>query len=202
MTKNEFMSAVSERLSGLPQDDIDKALEYFSEMIDEHIEDGLSEEEAVSKIGSIDDAVSSIPGDIPVPKIIKTKAKKDRSLKTWELVLLIAGSPLWISLLIASFAVLLGFNIAIWAIVAAFYMVTLALALSSVVCIAAGFILIFVSQIPKGLFAISAGAICAGLAILFFHLSNLVAKGIVKLSKKIILAIKLCFRRKEKNKNE
>lgn len=199
MTKNEFMSAVSERLSGLPQDDIDKALEYFSEMIDEHIEDGLSEEEAVSKIGSIDDAVSSIPGDIPVPKIIKTKVKKDRSLKTWELVLLIVGSPLWVSLLLASLAVLISFCIAVWAIVIAFYIVTLALALTSVVCIAAGFILIFVSQTPKGLFAISAGAICAGLAILFFLLSNLVAKGIVKLIRKIISAIKLLFKRKEKN---
>lgn len=52
MTKEQFLRAVRERLTGLPQSDIDRSLDFYSEMIDDRIDEGLSEEEAVAAMGS------------------------------------------------------------------------------------------------------------------------------------------------------
>ncbi|MGN1118052.1 MAG: DUF4097 family beta strand repeat-containing protein, partial [Acutalibacteraceae bacterium] len=52
-----------EKIAQLPQNDIDSFSQYVGEMIDDRIEDGLSEEEAVADIGSIDDIVKAILSD-------------------------------------------------------------------------------------------------------------------------------------------
>ena len=58
MNKQEFVERLRKGLSGLPQDDIEERLTFYSEMIDDRMEEGLSEEEAVGEIGSVDDAVT------------------------------------------------------------------------------------------------------------------------------------------------
>lgn len=60
MTKIEFLTALAARLSGIPADDRQKSLEYYAEMIDDRIDDGLSEEEAVNAVGSMDAIVEEI----------------------------------------------------------------------------------------------------------------------------------------------
>ena len=60
MTKQEFLSRLREGLSGLPEDDIAERLTFYGEMIDDRIEDGLSEEEAVAEVGSVDDIAAQI----------------------------------------------------------------------------------------------------------------------------------------------
>ena len=53
MNKQEFLSGLRKGLCGLPQDDIEERLSFYGEMIDGRIEEGLSEEEAVSEIGAL-----------------------------------------------------------------------------------------------------------------------------------------------------
>ena len=48
MNKQEFLSQLRKGLAGLPQNDIEERLAFYGEMIDDRIEEGLSEEEAVS----------------------------------------------------------------------------------------------------------------------------------------------------------
>ena len=55
MTKNEFISRLRTRLSGLPKDEIEERLAFYSETIDDRIEDGLTQEEAVADLGDVDD---------------------------------------------------------------------------------------------------------------------------------------------------
>ena len=52
MSKQEFLAQLRKSLSGLPQEDIEERLTFYSEMIEDHIEEGLPEEEAVSAVGS------------------------------------------------------------------------------------------------------------------------------------------------------
>ena len=66
MTKTEFLDELRSRLSGLPQSDLDERLLYFREMIDDRMEDGLTEEEAVSDIGSVDEIVDHIMEETPL----------------------------------------------------------------------------------------------------------------------------------------
>ena len=63
MTKREFLSRLNEGLSGLPQEDAAGRLAFYSEMIDDRIEDGLSEEEAVAGIGPVEKIVAQIIED-------------------------------------------------------------------------------------------------------------------------------------------
>ena len=76
MTKVEFLAELRAALAGLPEADIEKSLDFYSEMIDDRVEDGLPEEEAVAALGSIEDIKTQILKDIPITKIIKEKVKK------------------------------------------------------------------------------------------------------------------------------
>lgn len=71
MNKADFLSELKARLSGLAEADIASSLDYYGEMIDERIEDGLSEGEAVAAIGSVEQAAEQILSEIPLPRIIK-----------------------------------------------------------------------------------------------------------------------------------
>ena len=54
MTKLAFLDELEKRLSQLPQEEIDKHLSYYAEMIDDMTEDGMDEAAAVEKLGYAD----------------------------------------------------------------------------------------------------------------------------------------------------
>ena len=85
MTKQEFLNALSERLQGIPKEDREKSLEYYSEMIDDRTEDGLTEEQAVKAMGSVGEIADRIINDMPVEKLLKTKVTPKRKLSAWEI---------------------------------------------------------------------------------------------------------------------
>ena len=116
MCKQEFLAQLRQGLSGLPQEDIEERLTFYSEMLDDRIEEGLSEEDAVAQIGTVEKIVSQIMSEIPLTKLVKEKVKPKRALRAWEIVLLILGSPIWLSLLIAAAAVVLSVYAAIWSV--------------------------------------------------------------------------------------
>ena len=88
MTKHEFLLSLQDRLSGLPQDDVEERLTFYCEMIEDRMEEGLSEEEAVSAIGSVDEIAAQIVADIALAGNAKEKTKPHRA---WEIVFLALG---------------------------------------------------------------------------------------------------------------
>lgn len=66
MIKKEFLSQLRTGLAGLPQRDIEERLSFYSEMIDDRMEEGLPEEEAVAAVGNVQDIVSQIIGTFPL----------------------------------------------------------------------------------------------------------------------------------------
>ena len=60
MKKNDFLEKLEKLLDGLPKCDIDSSVEYYSEMIDDKMEEGLSEEEAVAAIGTPEEIAENI----------------------------------------------------------------------------------------------------------------------------------------------
>ena len=111
MLKQEFLAQLRDALCGLPQCDIDERLTFYSEIIDDRMEDGLPEEEAVAAVGSVDEIFTQVVAEIPFSKIVKERIKPKRRLTAWEIVLLALGSPIWLSLGIAAFAVILSLYI-------------------------------------------------------------------------------------------
>ena len=106
MSKQEFLAELKAGLNGLPQEDIEERLTFYSEMIDDRMEEGLTEEEAVLAIGTVNEVITQILTDTPLSKLVKERVKPKRTLKAWEIVLLALGAPIWLSLLIAVLAVL------------------------------------------------------------------------------------------------
>ena len=117
----KFLDELRNRLSGLPQEDIEERIAFYEEMIDDRMEDGVSEEEAVSRIGSVENIARQIMSEIPLTKLVQEKVKPKRNLRAWEIVLLVLGSPLWISLLISVLAIIFSVYVTIWSVVLVVY---------------------------------------------------------------------------------
>ncbi len=197
MIKQEFLAKLRKGISGLPQDDIEERLTFYSEMIDDRMEEGLSEEEAIAEIGSVNDVILQILSDIPLTKLVKEKVKPNRSLKAWEIVLLILGSPVWFPLLIAAVIIVLSVYIVIWLVVIVLYAADLSIAAGGVAGLAAVVTYFINGNISGALMFFGVGLVCAGIAILLFFGFNQVTKGILYLSKKMLLGIKNLFIKKE-----
>ena len=52
MTKQLFLNELSAALHGLSREERYRTLSYYDELIDDRVEDGQSEEEAVESLGS------------------------------------------------------------------------------------------------------------------------------------------------------
>ncbi len=197
MRKHEFLDALRLRLSGLPQDDIEERLGFYAEMIDDRIEDGLTEEEAVSAIGSVEDVVSQILLDTPMAKLVKEKIKPKRRMRAWEIILLAVGSPVWVPLLIAALVVFLAIYIVIWSVVVSLWSVFASLAACGGGGLAVGIVFLVTGNALSGGLMLAAAPVCAGLAIFSFFGCKEATRGMAKLTKAIALGTKKLLIRKE-----
>ncbi len=196
MNKEQFLAAIKDRISGLPQSDIDKSLDYYGEMIDDYIEEGLTSEEAVAAMGTVEEIASQILIDTPLPKLMKAKVCPTRALRIWEIVLLVLGSPIWLSLLLAVISVLFSLYIVIWSFVIVLYAANLCVAVGALSYLTGSVFFGFTGNFPNSLLFFGGGLICAGITILLFFAFNKVTFGIIKLSKLIVLWVKSWFLRK------
>ncbi len=197
MTKREFLLSLKDRLSGLPQDEVFERLSFYGEMIEDRMEEGLPEEQAVSQIGSVEDVAAQIAAEIPLVKIAKQKLKPKRHLKAWEIILLALGSPMWISLIIAALAVIFSLYVSMWSVI-----VSLWAAFGSLVGGAVGAVASAVGVAGSGNYLgaaamIGAAAVCAGLSVFLFFGCKAASKGALLLTKKIILWLKNLLIKKE-----
>lgn len=193
MKKIEFILALHNRLSGLPHEEVEERLLFYSEMIDDRMEEGMSEEEAVAAIGSVDEIVQQILADIPLSSLAKQWVKPKRRLRGGEILMLVLGSPIWLSLLIAAFAVVLSVYVALWAVVASLWAVPVSLIGTALGCVILGAVSLIHNSSVVCIALMGAGLVCAGLSILAFFGCKACTKGAAWLSRKLVLAIKTCF---------
>lgn len=199
MNKQEFLDQLRNKLSGLPKEDIEERISFYREMIEDHIDDGATEEEAVSSIGSVDEVVKTIMAEIPLSKLVKNKAKtrQKKSMPIWAIVLLVLGFPVWFPILLSLIIVVFSFYITLWSIIIAFYAVDLALAFSAIACVIAAVGGFVTGRLAFGLFAIGSCLVLAGLSILMFFGIWYLVKGVVFITGKMLLGIKSLFIGKE-----
>ncbi len=198
MRKQEFMDQLWKKLSNLPKEEIEERLNFYGEMIDDRIEEGLSEEEAVAAIGTIDEVAAQIIEDVPLKKTAKEKFKPKRRLNAWEIVLLVLGFPIWFSLLIVvPFAVTVSIYASLWSVIVSLWAVFGALVGSAVGVFIGSICLIFVGYVPVGIALIGASLACAGLSVFLFFGCKAVTKGTVLLTKTIFSGLKNLFVKKE-----
>ncbi len=190
MLKKEFSEELGKKLKGLPKDEIEERIAFYGEMIDDRMEEGLSEDEAVAGVGDVDDIAKQIVADVPLSKIVKEKIKPKRKMRAWEIVLLVLGSPVWIAILLSLFAVVLSLYIVWWAMVVCFWCCFAVFAAAFFGGIGASVLFICQGHTAAGVFMIGASVLCAGLAIFTFFGCKAATKGALILTKKIAVGIK------------
>lgn len=186
MNKDQFLQALRGKLWGLSADDIAERIAFYSEAIDDRMEDGSTEEEAVAQLGTVDEIAGGILKEIPTPP----KAEKKSGSSPMNIVLLAVGSPIWFALLTAAFAV-------IWSLVVSFWSVGVALVASGLILVAGTVLFCVMGKVGVGLFVLGVGLFCIGLGIFAILSCVYATKGAAMLMKKLVLWIVDLFVHKE-----
>ncbi len=155
MNRKEFLRSLSRSLRGMPRAERAQSLEYYGEMIQDRMEEGLSEEEAVACLDSADEIARQILESNGVQE------KRRNRAPIWMIALIVLGSPLWLTLLFAFLAVVLAAYIVAWSLIAALYAVLLGMAVCGP-CGALGLVV----ELAKGNFSLAVLLLGAGCALL------------------------------------
>jgi uncharacterized membrane protein len=182
-------------MAGLPQQTVERTVEYYSELIADSVEDGLSEEEAVARLGSLDEIVANVVKDTPLTQIVQTRVqeKKAKGVSGWVILLLVLGAPVWLPLLIAVLAVIFALYIALWAVVVSLWAAVAAVILAGIAAIAGGIVELCRLHLGQGLVLLGGGRMCLGLCVVAFLLMKLITLGTVKLCKLLWTGVKSLF---------
>ena len=175
MNKKEFLVRLQKGLSRLPAKEREERLTFYSEGIDDRIEEGLFEEDAVAALGCVDEIVAQALEEGAALK--EEKTEKCKKKKAWGITLVVLGSPLWLSLLIAAIVVVIsiyaavwgGFVVSFWSVIVSFWAVFISLVAGIVGGAVGGIFFICTGRVLTGFAFIAAALVCVGLTIFAFY---------------------------------
>ena len=226
MNKLEFINGLGSRLDPIPRDEIQTILDYYVESVADRMEDGMTEEEAIESFGDLDQLAANIlveqgylapprapePVSAPTTELPNLQSAPTTELPTlqpaakpepkkrfpwWAIVLLVLGSPIWLSLGIAAAAVVLTVYIVVLALLFSLWCIAVSFTAAGI----AGAVLSFFAPFTPDTFAIrllSCGAclVLVGIGILLLPVCRAASDGFARLHKKVWNKI----RRKEEEK--
>ena len=199
--KDVFLSELKKGLEGFAEEDIQKFVDFYAEMIDDRIEDGKTEEEAVADLGDVNEITQQIQMEMPLPKLMCAKMKPKHRLSAWEIVLITLGFPIWGSFAISIIAVVLSLFVSLWAVLISFYAVPVSLAASALGCLFAVVVFAVQGFFTQALLVLGAVLLLSGFAIVMFLACNIAVRGCVWCTKMMFRGIKRIFIRKRGEEN-
>lgn len=195
MTKQLFLNELSAALHGLPREERYRTLSYYDELIDDRVEDGQSEEDAVESLGSPEQIAREILGEEEPPVSTGT------GRKVWMIILLVLGFPFWGSLLLAAAIVLMCVYICLF--LPAFVLGVMALAFLAgalIGVVGTPFLIwdvgLLTGGLPAGLFQLGMSVALLGLAVLSALGFYFTGKATVKAGRAIWRWIRRSFSKK------
>ena len=197
MTKQEFLTQLHFKISKLPQAEIQKSLDYYSEIIDDRIEDGMTETEAIKSLDNMDTIVEQIMCSSSFVSLIGARAKSGKTLGVGAVIAISLTFPIWFPLIISAFAVIFSlFTVAV-SLVFSLFALLFALAVSGLALIGTS-PLLFAENIFKGLFQLGGGFICISISVLLFAPTVALSKLIIKVPPFVVRKIKSLISKKPK----
>lgn len=198
MSKADFLRLLERALAQLSEEERQKNLEYYSELLDDMMEEGVTEAEATAKLGSPNQIAQSILQEMPLGKLVSTRMKPKSGWTPLAIVLAVVGSPVWVPLLLATVAIVLAVFVSIWALGFAVVAVVLGLV---VAVVATPIIAIRAATLtlPMGLLLLGAGLLLLGLCVLGGLMAVELCKLLWQLTVWLAHKIKGLFIRKEEN---
>ena len=190
MTKNAYLSELADRLRQLPQSEIDKSIAYYSEIIDDRMEEGCSEEEAVNGLEAPVTAAERILQDAPLGMLVRERIRPKQAVSGWIIALLVIGFPVWFPLLLAAAGIVFAMYVVVWSLVFAFFASTFAVGTASLAVLITAFV-----RAGEGaglIFALlGVGLLGIGCFILMGLATWMAASGVVRLKAALIRSLKM-----------
>lgn len=188
MEKKQFLKELERRLSVLPDEEVEGYKSFYSEAIDDRVEDGKSEAEAIDDLGGIDEVINQILSEKSITSLVKQKYKPRRRVRPIEIILLILGFPVWFPLMVTFLALLFVAYLLVWVFVIVTYSIEISLGAVGI----AG-VVVFFGAWQDGILNygyLGYGLLGLGGTILFFFVCKFATKVTIKLAKKIALGVK------------
>ena len=196
MNKQEYLEALRGALAQMPQEEREKQLSYYDELIADMCEDGMSETEAVARLGDPAAVAQELLTALPLGTLIKTSIKPKKDWSPLAVVLIVLGFPVWFPLLLSFGAILLSMLITLWALAISFAAVVLALGLAAVAIPIAAVTGVLVETSP--IVIVGSMLTLAGLCVLGALAIPPLFRGVVRLCRAIGRGVKSIFIKKEK----
>ena len=121
MTRKQFLEGLRQELHGLPQREIEQTLHYYTEIIADRMEEGMTEEEAVAKMEPMHVIARRVAADF------KGAAAPRAKMSGFMIAMIILGFPLWFPLLVTGAALMVVMLTLAWVMVLVLWAVCLAL---------------------------------------------------------------------------
>ena len=211
MSKREFLEALRSKLAGLSQEEREKTMIYYSEMIEDRMEEGATEEEAVAAVGEFEDILAGVPHSSmpqpvpweqpePEPEIetepkpkaepVQPKSTKNNNSQLVKAIIILVSAPIWFPVVITVVSLLFSLVVTVFS-----------LGVSLIGVGIGGFfsmIRFFVDgRIPQGFFMMGLGFAGTGIAILCIAGLTSLGKWCVNLCKKGFAKLKELVKGKE-----
>lgn len=132
MTKTDFINSLKEKLYKIEAKDVDVTISYYSEMIDDYVDSGYSEEEAINKMGSIEQIISEYETSNQDVDKASNETKLYRNILLTNKVLIVLILLLLSPIIIAAFGVFISLVACFFAVLLSTWVVDISLAISSV----------------------------------------------------------------------
>lgn len=175
MNKKAFLYALSELLSSLPKVEREKTLSYYAEIIDDQMEEGMTEEEAVDALGDVAHLADLAILNTPMSTLVKSKMRYNNNrLLT---VLLILGFPLWFPLSVVFAVIGIVLYIVAWAAVASVWVASASSIGAAMVSL---FNTFFTNGVGNGVVFFGLFMTGVGLSVLLFFGAFILSKLLIK----------------------
>ena len=173
MRQKEFLKQLNQALHGLDPLERARMVQYYREILEDRMEEGCSEEDAVAEMEPVEKIAARLLSD----STVRQAARPRRA--GWGAVLIVLGSPLWLAFVLAAAAVVLAMYVVVWSFIAALFAVIVALGCGLIAGVAA--MILYWAQFPMtGLFLLGAGLVCAGVGTALFFPVVALAKCLVR----------------------
>ena len=191
MNKQEYLAQLRAALACLPEGEIEESVGFYAEMIDDRVADGMTEEEAVAQLDDPKAAARAIIADLPVvPRTVVLTKQRNRALY-WTLVIL--GSPLWLTLLLAAGMLVLAGLLTIWCLILGLWLLAAGLLAGGPLGIGVCLWALAVGQPAYGVFELGSGLLCFGLGLFCLHGAVAASKTLMQVSRQWIAKAKAPF---------
>jgi Predicted membrane protein len=178
MTRLDFINELKKFLAPLSETERNRSILYYNEFIDDRIEDGMSEEDAIACLENpavIAERILSEMGfsqtqtqsqSIPRYQTAEKTAKPSRGKLTGGVIaLIILGFPLWFPLLITFFSLVFALVVTVWSVVFALFAAAVSCIVACIGAVIAAPFIIFGGHLLTSIFCAGGGLIAGAFGI-------------------------------------